>query len=42
MSPVRIEVGEPCPLPEDPLLAEAAAALRDSHDWGLVVDAQWH
>lgn len=32
---------EPCPLPEDPSLAEAAAALRDSGHWGFVVDDRW-
>ena len=31
----------PCPLPEDPLLAEAAAALNDAGHWGWIVDAQW-
>lgn len=30
------------PLPEDPALADAAAALRDSGSWGLVVDHRWH
>jgi len=29
------------PLPEDPLLADAAAALRDGGHWGWVVDADW-
>ena len=41
MSRVRIEFDEPCPLPEDPLLAEAAVALRDAERWGVVVDARW-
>lgn len=30
------------PLPEDPLLAEAAVALRDSGAWGQVVDHRWN
>jgi class 3 adenylate cyclase len=38
---VRIEVDEPYPIPDDPLLAEAAIAMRDADDWGLVVDADW-
>ncbi len=29
-------------LPDDPLLADAAAALRDSGSWGQVVDHQWN
>ncbi len=31
----------PCPLPEHPLLAEAAAALNDAGHWGWIVDDQW-
>lgn len=38
---VRIEVDEPYPIPDDALLAEAATALRDARDWGMVVDADW-
>jgi class 3 adenylate cyclase len=30
-----------CPLPEDPILAEAAAALRDAGHWAEIVDAEW-
>lgn len=33
--------GETYPLPEHPLLAEAAAALRDAGHWGMVVDQDW-
>ncbi len=33
--------GETYPLPEHPLLAEAAAALRDAGHWGMVVDHEW-
>ncbi len=29
------------PLPDHPALAEAAAALRDSGHWGMVVDRHW-
>lgn len=36
-----MEAGEPCALPEDPALAEAAAALRDAGHWGWVVDDRW-
>lgn len=36
-----IGAGEPCPLPSDPLLAEAAAIVRDNRDWGWVVDREW-
>lgn len=32
---------ESCPLPDDPVLAEVAAVLRDSGDWGWVVDREW-
>ena len=35
---MRVEVNEPCPLPEDPILAEVAAVLSDAGDWGWVVD----
>ena len=38
---MRIEVDEPYPIPDDPLLAEAAMAMRDAEEWGLVVDADW-
>lgn len=30
------------PLPEHPALAEAAAAIRDSGSWGMVVDRHWN
>ncbi len=29
------------PLPDDPVLAEVAAALRDAGQWGWMVDARW-
>lgn len=38
---MRIEVGVPCPLPDDPLLAEVAVAVRDTDDWGSIVDSNW-
>jgi len=30
------------PLPDHPLLAQAASALRDTRQWGWVVDADWN
>lgn len=38
---MRIEVGVPCPLPDDPVLAGVAVAIRDTDDWGSIVDANW-
>jgi class 3 adenylate cyclase len=38
---MRIEADVPCPLPEGPVLAAVAAALRDTGDWGWVVDRDW-
>ncbi len=38
---MRIDVGEPCPLPDDPVLAEVAVAIRDTEDWGSIVDPNW-
>lgn len=38
---MRIEVGVPCPLPDDPVLAEVAVAVRDTEDWGSIVDPNW-
>jgi class 3 adenylate cyclase len=38
---MRVEVDEPCPLPDDPALAEVARALSDTGHWGWVVDAGW-
>jgi class 3 adenylate cyclase len=32
---------EPYPLPEDPALADAARAIRDTGHWGWVVDSRW-
>ena len=39
---MRIEGDEPCPLPDDPMLAEWAAAMRDMGDWGWIVDSSWN
>lgn len=36
-----IEVNESFPLPDDPMLAEVAVAIRDSHDWAWIVDREW-
>jgi class 3 adenylate cyclase len=36
-----MRTGDRCPLPEDPLLAEVATALRDGGHWGEIVDARW-
>lgn len=38
---VLIGTDESCPLPEDPVLAEWAAAMRESGDWGWIVDSAW-
>jgi hypothetical protein len=32
---------ETYPLPNDPVLAQAAAAIRDAGHWGWVVDRSW-
>jgi class 3 adenylate cyclase len=32
---------EPHPLPEDPALADAARAIRDTGHWGWIVDDRW-
>jgi class 3 adenylate cyclase len=39
---MRIEANEPCPLPDDPVLAEWAAAMRDEGAWAWIVDATWN
>ena len=36
-----INANESCPLPDDPILAEVARSLRDSHDWAWIVDRDW-
>ncbi len=36
-----MEDQETCPLPEDPVLAEAAAALNDNGQWATIVDHRW-
>lgn len=36
-----IEVDVPCPMPEDPMLADVAASLRHAGGWGFLVDADW-
>ena len=36
-----MEGQETCPLPEDPVLAEAAAALNDNGQWATIVDHRW-
>jgi class 3 adenylate cyclase len=38
---VRLDVNQPCPLPEDALLAEWATVLRDTGDWAWIVDSSW-
>jgi len=37
-----MEGQESYPLPEDPALAEVAAALRDTGHWAWIVDDRWH
>ncbi len=32
---------ETCPLPDDPVLAEMAAAMRDAGHWAEIVDCDW-
>jgi hypothetical protein len=32
---------EPCPLPEDPALADVAKALDTAGAWGFVIDSGW-
>ena len=39
---MRIEADEPWPLPDDPVLAEWATAMRDMGDWGWIVDSGWN
>jgi class 3 adenylate cyclase len=36
-----MEAGLPCPLPEHPVLAEAAIALNANGWWGMIVDPDW-
>lgn len=36
-----VEPSESCPLPEDPMLAEMASALRAAGYWGWIVDPDW-
>jgi class 3 adenylate cyclase len=36
-----MEGQEPCPLPDDPVLAETAVALRDAGQWAEIVDRNW-
>jgi len=38
---MRVDVGVPCRLPEDPVLAEVAVAVRDTEDYGSIVDPSW-
>jgi class 3 adenylate cyclase len=36
-----VEGREPCPLPDDPVLAEAAVALNAAGQWAEIVDRNW-
>lgn len=36
-----VGANETFPLPADPILAEVAVAVRDSHDWAWIVDRDW-
>jgi len=36
-----MEGQETCPLPNDPVLAEMAAAMRDTGNWAEIVDRDW-
>jgi class 3 adenylate cyclase len=39
---VRLEAGEPCPLPDDPVLAEWAVAMSNEGNWAFIVDPSWN
>lgn len=36
-----MDAGVSCPLPEEPVLAEAAAALNEQGWWGIIADRDW-
>jgi hypothetical protein len=36
-----VEVQETCPLPDYPVLAEMALAMREAGHWAEIVDASW-
>jgi class 3 adenylate cyclase len=36
-----VEAQETCPLPDDPVLAEMAVAMREAGHWAEIVDASW-
>jgi hypothetical protein len=36
-----VEGQETCPLPDDPALAEVAAAMSESGQWGEIIDRHW-
>lgn len=36
-----VAANETFPIPEDPVLAEFAVAVRDSRDWAWIVDREW-
>jgi class 3 adenylate cyclase len=36
-----VEGQQPCPLPDDPVLAEAALALNEAGQWAEIVDRDW-
>src|SRR3954451_17950047 len=38
---VSVAAGEPCPLPENPVLAAWATALNETGQWTEIVDDQW-
>jgi class 3 adenylate cyclase len=38
---VFVEANQTCPIPDDPVLAEVAVSIRDSHDWAWIVDRDW-
>jgi class 3 adenylate cyclase len=39
---MQVEANAPCPLPDDPVLAEWAAAMQDAGEWGWIVDSSWN
>ena len=38
---MRVAANEPCPLPEDAMLADVARGLGDAGYWAVIVDADW-
>lgn len=41
LAPVRVRADEPCPLPDDPVLAAWAHSLNETGQWAEIVDPRW-